>query len=451
MKVIFEANESVLTILKRFLKKDRCVRWLHYCVQAPVEDGVLVFNSLTRELIHLSQEEYEHYTELDYLRDRWFVVPEGTNEKEIADLVKLVLFSQQKKSKEITGYTIFTTTDCNARCFYCFELGRSRIPMSADTAEKVVQYITDHCGGKEVKISWFGGEPLFNIEAIETICSGLHRNGVVFTSTMVSNGYLFNDDTVHKALEQWNLKRVQITLDGTEKVYNKTKAFIYRNTNPYEIVIDNINRLLNAGIYVTIRLNMDLYNAEDLLALCEELAQRFGRNKYLAVYAHHLFKSDIPMAEMYTDEEWEKRDIAMQRITDCLSRNGLIPKSSVSKHIPTNFCKADSGKSVTILPDGNIGLCEHFSESEFIGHIDHEGFDAATVARWKETMPEIPECGKCFYYLDCVRLKRCPSGRECYLLYRQECLRKVQHKMLCTYERWQTQTLSDAENDNEDC
>jgi len=27
---------------------------------------------------------------------------------------------------------------------------------------------------------------------------------------------------------------------------------------------------------------------------------------------------------------------------------------------------------VTILPDGNIGLCEHFSEDEFIGHIESD-------------------------------------------------------------------------------
>lgn len=451
MKIIHEANESVLSILNRFLRNDGCTRWLHYCVHTPVEDGVLIFNSLTRELIYLSQEEYNQYTELEYLRDRWFIVPEDMKEKECADFVKLVLSTRQKKSKEITGYTIFPTTDCNARCFYCFELGRSRIPMSIETAEKVAQYIVDHCGNKKVNISWFGGEPLYNVDAIETICKGLSKNGIEFDSRMVSNGYLFNDDIVRKAVAQWNLKHVQITLDGTEKVYNKAKAFIYRDTNPYEIVMNNIRRLIDAELYVSIRLNMDLYNAEDLLTLAQELAQRFGGNKYISVYAHHLFKTDIPMAEMHSDEEWEKRDVAMQRLTDCLSQNGLTAKVGVSKHIKSNFCKADSGKSVTILPDGNIGLCEHFSESEFIGHIDQDGFDAATIARWKETMAEIPECSDCFYFLDCIRLKKCPSGRGCYRQYRQERLRNTQYKMQCTYERWQAQTLCDEDDVNEDC
>ena len=215
--------------------------------------------------------------------------------------------------------------------------------------------------------------------------------------------------------------------------------------------MSNIKRLLDAGIYVSIRFNMDLYNAEDLLTLTEELAQRFAGNKYFSVYAHHLFKSDIPMSEQHTDEEWEKRDVAMKRITDCLSLNGIASKSGVSRKIKLNFCKADGGNAVTILPDGNIGLCEHYSESEFIGHIDRDGFDAATIAQWRELMPEIPECEKCFFYLDCVKIKKCPSGSDCYRQYRQECLRKLQHKMLCTYENWKTQALSDEVNDNEDC
>lgn len=447
MKIISEASESVLTILKRFLKKDGCSRWLQYCVQTPVEDGVLVFNMLTREFIFLSQEEYDNFSDLDYLKEHWFVVPENTKEKETADFVKWVLSTRQPKSKEITGYTIFTTTDCNARCFYCFELGGSRIPMSSETAEKVVQYIKAHCGGKKVSIGWFGGEPLFNLEAIDTIAAGLHREGIEFTSKMVSNGYLFDDEIVHRAVESWNLKKVQITLDGTEKIYNKIKAYIYRDTNPFEIVMGNIARLLETDIRVSIRLNMDLYNAEDLLTLAEELARRFADKKGLSVYAHHLFKGDTPDAELHSEEEWEKRETAMAQLNETLEKNGLLSKGGISKNMKLNHCMADSGKSVTILPDGNIGLCEHHTEDEFIGHIDREGFDEKVVASWKERTPEIPECAECFYYLDCIKLKKCSSGSVCYRQFREDKLRNTQRAMLSTYQNWQTSVVSDEDED----
>ena len=451
MQIISKASESVLTILKKFSKQDDCFRWLQYCVETPVEEGMLVFNFLTRELILLTNEEYEHFAEQEYLKEHWFVVPESTKEKELADFVKWVLATRQPKTKEITGFTIFTTTDCNARCFYCFELGRSRIPMSLETAGKVLHYIKDHCGGKKVSIRWFGGEPLFNAEVIDIICSGLREAGIELHSTMVSNGYLFNDELVQKAVTLWNLKHIQITLDGTQKVYNKTKAFIYRDTNPYEIVMGNIERLLNAEIHVSIRLNMDLYNADDLLALCKELGQRFAGQKGLSVYAHHLFDGNTPDAQLHTGDEWKKRDAAMKCIMQTLQENGLYRKSGISKTIKLNHCMADSGKSITILPNGDIGLCEHHTEKEFIGHIEHESFDKAVVASWKERIPEIPECEKCFYYMDCIKLKKCTNDSVCFGIFREEKLESTKRAMETTYRQWKEKSAADEEEENEFC
>lgn len=451
MQIISNASESVLSILKKFRKAGADNRLFKYCVQSTVEDGVLLFNLLTRELLLLSKEEFSRFTELDYLKERWFVVPEDTNDKEFADFVKWVFSVKQKQSKNIVGYTIFPTTDCNARCFYCFELGRSRIPMTEDTAKKVAQYISDHCGGERVSISWFGGEPLFNLSAIDTICQGLRDRNVEFRSKMISNGYLFDDEIVRKAVDSWNLKRVQISLDGTEKIYNKVKAYIYRGSNAYGIVMNNIGRLLEAGIFVTIRLNMDLYNAEDLLQLVDDLAERFAGRAGLQIYAHHLFKGDEPMAELHTAEEWAKREDAMSRLEERIAKYGLLAKNGFSKQLKMNFCMADSDKSVTILPDGNIGVCEHFSESEFIGHIDHEGFDTAMVESWKERMPEISECADCFYYPECIRLKKCANGSICFPLHVQEKLRKTLRSMVSEYQRWQAKTAPEEMEEDNDC
>lgn len=451
MKVVSEAKESILTILKEFQKQAPCTRWLQYCVETPVDDGVLVFNLLTRELIQLMGEEYASFLDSDYLREHWFVVPEDIKDNELAEFVKWLPSTRQPELEEITGYTIFTTTDCNARCFYCFEKGRFRIPMSCETAEKLVRYIKNHCAGKPVELGWFGGEPLFNAQVIDIISEGLRKEGIEYRSKMVSNGYLFDDAFVQKAVELWNLKRVQITLDGTEKIYNRIKAYIYRDTNPYEIVLNNIERLLNAGIRVSIRLNMDLYNADDLLTLSQELAERFSGQKGLSVYAHHLFDASKPMAELHSNEEWEKREAAMRRLTDCFSKYQLQSKNGISKNIKMNHCMADSGKSVTILPDGSIGLCEHFTESEFIGHIDKEGFNAEMVASWKEKMPEVPECAKCFYYLDCIKLKKCTSSSVCYRHFREEKYKDTQRAMLCEYERWLANVNTTEDEDTGFC
>ncbi len=450
MQVIANNNVGTLSILKKFTKKTTSGRLSHYCVEAEVEEGVLLFHTLTKELLLLSEEEYANLYQNDYLKDHFFVVPEDTKEKEYTDLVRWMLTSRQKKTTAITGYTILPTTDCNARCFYCFELGRSRIPMTKDVALKVVEYIKTHCEGKAVSISWFGGEPLFNTEAIDVISDGLRDAGVVYKSSMISNGYLFDDETVAKAANQWNLKRVQITLDGTEQVYNKAKAYIYDGESPYQIVLSNIERLANAGIHVTIRLNMDLYNAENLLHLVDELAARFAGKKNVYVYAHHLFDIAVPMAQMHTDEEWKKRDAAMRQLEDKIRRYGLATKGGISRKLRLLHCKADNDGSVMILPDGKIGLCEHHTEDELIGHIDSEGFDEAVIESWKERVPEIPECAECFYYPDCVKIKKCIDDSVCYSQYRDGRRRKVQQSMINEYENWKNKEEL-AEEEAEDC
>ncbi len=436
MVIISPANAGVLAVLKRFLKSGFTGRLSKYCVAQPVEDGVLLFNLMTREMVLLTEEEYDRVTELDELRERWFVVPEQLDEKECMDFARLVLKAQTKGKGGITGYTIFTTTDCNARCFYCFELGRSRIPMSVEVAQKTAHYIKNHCGGNKVKISWFGGEPLMNPDAIDTICHSLSRDGVEFESNMVSNGYLFDDKLAKKAAESWNLKRVQITLDGTEDVYNRIKAFVYEDTNPYQIVLRNIRRLLERGIKVLIRLNMDLHNAEDLLVLADELSRRFRDEPLLRVYAHHLFQEGVANAERYSDEEWRRRDEAMDRLNEILDRGGLIARGGISTRVKLCHCMADSGKAITVLPDGNIGLCEHYSESEFIGHLDRDEFDAEAVAEWRRLAPEIPDCADCFYYPECFKLEKCTTESRCYPAFRRSQKEKVVRKMRSTYEAW---------------
>ena len=446
MKTILNANEMILKLLKRFKKTEPCTRMLKYCVETRVDDGVLLFNVLTREMVLLTDDEYANFTELEYLKERWFVVPEEANEKEYASFVRWFLSSQRKNLKPIIGYTIFSTTDCNARCFYCFEHKFSKITMSRETALKVVQYIKEHCGGKRIWLNWMGGEPLYNQEAIDIICTGLREEGIEYASSVTTNGYLFNDEVVEKAVNLWNLKWVQITLDGTEEVYNRVKAYIYKEGNPYQIVLRNIKLISDSSIKTKIRLNMDLYNVDDLLALSEDLKQHFGGRDNVKAYISHLFDNDSSMAGIHSDEEWKIRDEAMQRIEEKLMESGLLLVPRISKRLKQSHCMADKGDTITILPDGNIGLCETYSEAEYIGNIDSEGFDFAMAESWRETMPEIPECDDCFYYPDCIKLKRCTISSVCFDCFRRSRLSTTKRAMLGEYERW----LANDKDEDED-
>lgn len=435
MKIISPANETVMTILGK-AKEGADYRMLHFCMEAPVDEGILIHNLLTKEMVLLTQEEYDSRLESEYLRDRWFVVPVELKDKEFSTKVRWIEKMRKKKNQEITNYTILTTSDCNARCFYCFELGWKRMPMSEETAYQTLEYIKKHCGGKKVRIIWFGGEPLFHMDPIDIICQGLRDAGIEYVSSMVTNGYLLDEKALEKAKSLWNMHQLQIALDGTEEVYNKIKAYIYKDVNPYRTVMRNIGLTLDAGIAISIRLNMDLSNHQNLMELVDELAQRFKGKTGLSIYGHHLFKSGTASAELYSAEEWMRREAAMDSLEKKIESHGMMLKGGLTKEIKIKHCMADSDSSVVVHSNGDLGNCQQYMNKDVFGHVSSDEVDMDMINSWREQSPEIPECDECFFYPNCLELKKCASSSVCFQQVRETKQRRTVLQMLNEYEKW---------------
>ena len=392
---------------------------MHFVVQAEVNDGLLLLHNMTKEMVLLSQEEQAVFeqcpTELPELISHWFLVPEDHDDYKLSQQLKHVARLMEAPKPHITGYTIMTTSDCNARCFYCYELGQARRPMTEETAQQVADYIIKHCGGEEVNIGWFGGEPLYNKPVINLIVNRLKEAGVNYSSTMISNGYLLDAETVKVAHDLWNLNRVQITIDGTEQTYNRVKAYIYRGVNAYERVMENIGHLLAADITVIIRMNIDMHNADDLEQLAEELHERFKDQKHLSAYLHLLFEDKAKRAGACDDDNRKLLVEKMRLIEDKLAGWGLFKYHNFEPLIKTGNCMADNDGSVVIQPDGYITKCEHYTDSHHVGHINQDGFDAEKIAYFKEKGTMVGEfCRQCVKYPDCQFLLSCPNFEECY-------------------------------------
>ena len=394
-------------------------RLMYYVVRQPVGDGLLLYHLMTKSLVFLDSDEAglleEDPAKVDGLVENWFAVPEWHDDRKLALEVRAVGKMLQKQAGGIRSFTILPTTDCNARCFYCYEKGRTRIPMSEAVAEATARYIIANGGGEPVKLRWFGGEPLYNKGAITLICSRLKEAGVVFKSTMVSNGLLFDEGTVAEAAGAWNLKKVQITLDGTEDAYNRIKDFTHAEGSPFLTVMENINRLLGAGIHVDIRLNIDRHNAEDILALTDLLAAAFGDNPLLGVYSHSLFESCDPRVAVQ-HSELQRRELFEKQLKlhEKLMSSGFYRSGRLRNTLKLNHCMADSDSSVVILPDGHLGKCEHYTESEWFGHVLDNVRDTDLISSFKAERPEMEACSECPLYPDCIRLEKCEEAEHCH-------------------------------------
>lgn len=439
MQIIYDNAKPFDKLLKKQRIKDgEQYRPMYYVVEQPVDEGLLLYHTMTKALVLLTPEEADIYktnpATLPQLIEQWFLVPSSHDDRLLSRQIRDVAKMLKKKTNAITSYTILTTTDCNARCFYCYEMGRSRIPMSHETAMQTADYIISHCQGKKVSLHWFGGEPLYNKSVITIICRRLKDANIEYKSTMTSNGYLFDEDIVKEAKDLWQLNEIQITLDGTEKIYNNSKAYIYKGVNAYRRVINNIHHLQDVGINVCIRLNIDMHNADNLLELANELRQEFIRPKGISVYIHTLLEAANGSQAMHNDQKRKYVFDKMNKIELQLRDDGFIRANRLIHHVKTNHCMADNDNSIVIAPDGHIGKCEHYTEDHFIGHIMNQKWNSQMKEYFRETHDEIDACTTCFKYPNCIWLNLCQNKITCTQEYRDHDMANLRYSILKAYQ-----------------
>ncbi len=438
MRVIQKQAATAEKVLgKQPFTSDEDKRFLTYCLAVSCEEGILLFNVLTKELVLLENAEAalidperlnesavlkENGQLFRYLFENWFLIPANNDDRELCLNLRSIAqhLNRQNSPQGFTAFTILTTTDCNARCFYCYEKGARRINMSRETALKTADFIREnYCQAVKttksspddikISISWFGGEPLFNSEVIDIISEELTKNSVPFNASMITNGYLFDSEIIRKAVDCWNLKTVQITLDGTQEVYNRRKAYIYKDdNNPFLRVIDNMGKLLDAGIKVSIRLNLDNENFEDLLELADWIAERFPQQKDLTVYCRYIYNSGIEGISQ-DNRALETMCCHMRELQCKLDSLGLLRSVKLSGNIKINRCMADNDASVLMQADGKLGKCEYFFDSLSYGSITEGVIDKKNVDCWKVLEDDEPACLDCPLYPDCIRLNKCIS------------------------------------------
>ena len=432
MKRIFTTSELATKLCGRQkVKTNIAYRLSRHTLTVPSEDGLLLYQTLTGALFLLEKDErYEDHPE--ELIQNWILVPEGFDEQKQARDARRVVAMLDSNKSSITGFTVLTTTDCNARCYYCFEMGKRRFSMSEETAHDVAAYIMRASGGNKIRISWFGGEPLYNKQAMDAICEDLQLQGREYTAIIVTNAYYLDNETAKRAAQFWHTDLIQITLDGTHDVYNRTKAYIDSEGDPFERVLKNTGYALDAGNRVQIRLNMDERNADDLSLLCDVLAERFPGRKRLNVYV-------APLAEIVGKiHHFETAQAAVEKYT-LLQRKiwslGIGAPASLNREFITNRCQADSRSYEVILPDGRINRCEHFDENEVVGSIYDEKRDAAIVRSWQATC-YFPECDDCVLYPRCINLIKCDDLKNGCSESRKMIKRfKLEQEVLAAYQK----------------
>lgn len=96
---------------------------------------------------------------------------------------------------------------------------------------------------------------------------------------------------------------------------------------------------------------------------------------------------------------------------------------------------ADNDKAVVISPEGNLGKCEHFSESEFFGSVYCDNIDFQIIEKFKRRKEPDTNCMDCQLYPNCIRLEMCPDiPRKCNEVNNRIYFQALQQRILNSYK-----------------
>ena len=261
----------------------------------------------------------------------------------------------------ILGLTICPTMNCNFDCPYCFEKHRTG-KMSIEIQNGIINFVKKIIkinGIKNLKVTWFGGEPLLAMDVIESLSKSLigvtSQERINYNADIITNGYLLTQEVADKLFEM-KVNRYQITLDGLEELHNKTRHLI-NNGPTFKRIIENLTNIKFKGV-INLRHNLYIDNIEEVKPLkeyVEELAKKSGNN--IKYYPAFVSPNDYAL---------ERKDsINFLKIQD-FSYYDIDRKIQELKPYNGSYCGAQGLNFIAIDELGNLYNCW-----EEAGRIEH--------------------------------------------------------------------------------
>ena len=300
--------------------------------------------------------------------------------------------------------TIAPTLSCNFGCHYCFQgLDKPLTKMTPKVRAATKAYILEQLKGKRsFHMTWYGGEPLMDQEAIwdisEAVTEYCDENGIRYTAMMISNGYKMTVAVAEK-LQKARVGRVQITIDGDPESHD-SRRHLTSGRGTFAKIIDNIREVTSRGLLkVSVRVNMDGENEEEAVRLLDILnKEQFGVKNGVSVYfapvesvAENASGCDTCLSKTdYAETETRLQKMAFER--------GLMAMPRMPKFL--GMCTAVKPNSYVVVPNGDLHKCWDtvMDSSKRVGSVmgSTRKSDAPTEALWNTWSPfENDVCGSC--------------------------------------------------------
>ncbi|MDA8093430.1 MAG: radical SAM protein [Betaproteobacteria bacterium] len=249
---------------------------------------------------------------------------------------------------------LLTTLKCNLKCTYC-SLGVGEVLGSQTEIEydidQLAAFVDTHLRGKEIYVTFYGGEPTLNRGMMETVM----RRFPEFRFQLQTNGTLLD------ALPDWvlaKLSNILVSIDGGEATTDR-----YRGRGIWRQVIRNLDEIQGkVGGTITARITWG--NPETTFEELDDLASRPDAIDYV----YWQFVAD----EMYAQDSLDRRKAVLTRLIDKffastdrlypvlpimgMVRNKVLPNRAKELYAGLTQCRVSS-HLINVMPNGQIYPC----------------------------------------------------------------------------------------------
>lgn len=363
--------------------------------------GYLIYNTLYNSLLRLTSLEYKKFIgEKKAGKElKKFFIKHGlliTKQLDELKIYKQWSSLQRNIDKPYISVNIATTLKCNARCYYCYEKNVKHNDFNEKQYTFLIQFLKKRIRENDVlALNWFGGEPLMNKKVLNFVSNELMKAGISFYSYIITNGSLINKRMVVKDFVRWNVKDVQITLDGLKETYEKRKMYITQKRNIFSRILRKIELVAQYGIRVHLRLNIDRKNRMEILKLLKILNVRYGQIEKITWYPAFLTGVNDDLTE----------DEKVSFIKDMFYITQNPAKMNIGRRLysipKSRACMRNDPKSFSIDVFGNIYSCEHLvgRTEKAIGTL--KNFDDK-INMYRTNVDLQDKCKQCIFLPKCM-------------------------------------------------
>ena len=382
-----------------------------------------IYNTFSSSFIKIEYPIWNAIVTNDLFKDRNPIVKTLTEqgilvEDDENELAKYKYFYNQRIfDQRRLHIDVIPTMQCNFACPYCFEEGYKNGPMMTDEVEDaLIRFLTAQ-KERNLSIGWFGGEPMIGFERLLSISEKLDKEGIAFTSSMITNGSLFTEEKI-RLLERLHLHTIQISMDGLAEEHDKRRCF-KSGAPSFDLIVANITKILAlTDIHLSVRVTIDKTNAYAYKEVCDFFYQKFPKDiekRKLRLSCNYVRdRTDFAgSSSCYSGEEVFRMGM------NYLRKELENPFFSFMPH-PVGPCMYKSGGSYSIDPVGDIYKCwEHLGKTGYkVGNIlsGNLSFKKLSEAAFGQDPFDDPKCRECAVLPICgggCPIDRCKMKNTC--------------------------------------